>query len=137
MHPSPKRRIVAVNSACYIRQMMTALSRALAWLLLAGLVLVTVGPISTRPETGLPPDVERFAAYAAAGLALAFAYPRRWLAAAGLVVCAALVLEAAQLLTETRHAHLHDVAVKAAGGLVGVVAGAALARAVYRDRQPH
>eukprot|EP01133_Synstelium_polycarpum_P020244 gene20244-24271_t len=49
-----------------------------AWLLFAAILFITVDPISLRPESGLPVNVERFAAFAVLGFVFAAAYPRRW-----------------------------------------------------------
>ncbi len=93
-----------------------------AWLLFAAILFITVDPISLRPESGLPVNVERFAAFAVLGFVFATAYPRRWLLILVLVVGAAFGFELAQMLAPTRHARLLDAAVKAAGGAFGVAA---------------
>lgn len=49
----------------------------LAWLVLIGLAAVTLVPIGLRPHSTFSPHVERFLAFAVAGLCLALAYPRR------------------------------------------------------------
>ena len=103
-------------------------ARALFWLTLAYVAFVTLSPIAFRPETDLPPDVERFAAFAVASVFLTLGYPRHRLAwLLGLVAVAGL-LEASQNLVEGRHGRWQDFDVKAAGA----VAGAALALAVER-----
>lgn len=108
--------------------MIKSLARPAAWLLLAGVLFVTVSPIQFRPVTGEPPNIERFAAFALVGIAFAIGYPRKWLLVACLVVASAFVFEAAQLLVPSRDARLDDAAVKAAGGLVGTMIGAAINR---------
>ena len=112
----------------YKQPMPKSLIRLMAWLLLAAVLFVTVSPIQMRPVTDAPPDVERFAAFAVLGLAFAISYPRHWRLVACLVVAAALVFEAAQLLAPTRHARVADALVKALGGLVGIAAGAVIQR---------
>lgn len=69
-----------------------------AWLLFAAILFITVDPISLRPESGLPVNVERFAAFAVLGFVFATAYPRRWLLILVLVVGAAFGFELAQML---------------------------------------
>ena len=91
-----------------------------AWLLFAAILFITVDPISLRPESGLPVNVERFAAFAVLGFVFAAAYP--WLLILVLVVGAAFGFELAQMLAPTRHARLLDAVVKAAGGAFGVAA---------------
>jgi len=51
--------------------------RILAWLLLAGLVIVTIGPIQWRPISPLPTQLERAVALMLVGFVFALAYPRR------------------------------------------------------------
>ena len=53
--------------------------RIFAWLVLASILIVTVGPISLRPISGEPADVERFGAFFLVGTLFALAYPRHWL----------------------------------------------------------
>ena len=76
------------------------------------------------PIAGEPADVERLIAFAVAGFAFILGYPRHWILVVCLVVGSAFAFEAAQLLSPSRHAHLHDAAIKAIGGVVGILAGA-------------
>ncbi|OEO30442.1 hypothetical protein VW23_021290 [Devosia insulae DS-56] len=102
-----------------------------AWLLLAAIAFVTLAPIGFRPNTGYSPSIERFLAFGAVGLCFALAYPRRlWLVLA-LVLGAAIGLEALQLVSASRHGRLFDLAVKLAGGGLGVAAGV-LAQRVWQ-----
>jgi VanZ family protein len=112
----------------YKQPMSKLLIRLIAWLLLAAVLFVTVSPIQMRPVTAAPPDVERFAAFAAVGLAFVIGYPRHWRVVACLVVAAALAFEAAQLLAPSRHARVADALVKAFGGLFGIAVGAVIQR---------
>ena len=98
------------------------------WLLLAGLALAvivfaTLCPMPLRPRLFENPDLERFAAFAALGLAAKLAVPRRhvW-TILGLGVVAA-VLEAGQRLVPGRDAHLWDAEVKMLGAAAGVQLG--------------
>jgi len=108
--------------------MIKSLARPIAWLLLIGILFVTISPIQFRPTTGEPPNVERFAAFALVGIAFAIGYPRKWLLLACLVIASAFAFEAAQLLAPSRHARFDDAAVKAVGGLVGTIVGAVINR---------
>jgi hypothetical protein len=94
--------------------------KILAWSLAAAIVVMTLGPVGLRPQLGHP-SMERFAAYIAVGGAFSLAYPRHraWVALA--VVCAALGLEAGQLLVPGRDARVSDAMVKAAGAVSGVL----------------
>lgn len=99
------------------------LARSGAWLLLASVLIVTISPIQMRPALFASANFERFAAFAAVGFLFAYGYPQRWLAIACLVVGAAFMFEAAQLLAFGRHARAHDAVAKAAGGALGIAAG--------------
>ncbi|MGB3539571.1 MAG: VanZ family protein [Mesorhizobium sp.] len=110
--------------ARYSQQMIRRFARVLAWLLLAAILFVTISPIRMRPETGEPADVERLIAFAVVGFAFILGYPRHWILVTCLVAGSAFAFEAAQLLSPSRHAHLHDAAIKAIGGVGGILAGA-------------
>jgi len=110
--------------ARYSQQMIRRFARVLAWLLLAAILFVTISPIRMRPETGEPADVERLIAFAVVGFAFILGYPRHWILVVCLVVGSAFAFEAVQLLSPSRHAHLHDAAIKAIGGVGGILAGA-------------
>lgn len=109
---------------------MVRIARVLFWLAVIGLVVVTLGPPEWRPRTHETVDVERFVAFAAAGLLLGLAYPgRKILSGLGPVAFAA-GLEYAQNYVSGRHGLPHDFQVKAAGAVVGIAASAALVTAV-------
>ena len=101
--------------------MIRKLALALGCLALAVIVFSTLSPLSLRPKTGYP-DLERFVAFFLVAACFAVAFPRRaWMVLVAVVLGAAL-LEAAQLLVPGRDAHVHDAAVKAAGGVLGLMA---------------
>jgi apolipoprotein N-acyltransferase len=108
--------------------MFQVLLRVSAWICLALIAVVTLGPLGVRPESGMPPHVERFAAFAVAGALFAAAYPRYIVFAAVIVLGAAVLLELLQLLAPSRHGRLFDAGVKVAGGMVGLCTGWMLAR---------
>jgi VanZ family protein len=97
--------------------------RVLAWLLLAGLVFVTLSPINLRPISPLPTQLERAIALAAVGFVFVLAYPRRILLVALLVLGSTVLLEVLQLASPSRHGRLIDVAVKLTGGGFGLLCG--------------
>jgi hypothetical protein len=109
--------------------------RISAWTCLALIAFVTLGPVGLRPESGMPPHFERFAAFAIAGTLFAAAYPRHILFAAVIVVGAAVVFELLQLLAPSRHGRLFDAGVKVAGGFIGLGAGWIAARWSARRQQ--
>jgi VanZ like family len=102
--------------------MFQALLRILAWTGLVAIAFVTLAPLGLRPVTGLPPDVERFAAFAAVGALFAAAYPRYIVFAGVVVLGAAVSFELLQLLAPTRHGTVMDASIKVAGGLAGLCA---------------
>jgi VanZ family protein len=107
---------------------MVSIFRWIAWLLVVGIALVTLCPISWRPISHAPADVERAFAFFLVGGAVFAAYPKRRLLSVLLVVGWAAALEAGQLLVPSRHARLHDFIVKALAAVIGAAAAAALAR---------
>jgi VanZ family protein len=103
--------------------------RLLAWVLLAGLIFVTLSPINLRPISPLPTQLERAAALALVGFVFALAYPRHiWLVAL-IVLGSTALLELAQLVAPSRHGRLIDVVVKLAGGGFGLAIGWLINRA--------
>jgi VanZ family protein len=98
-------------------------SKPLAWLLLAAIIFVTVSPIGLRPHTVTSVNIDRALAYMVVGLAFAVAYPKHWMTVALLLIAGAVFIEYLQYLSPTRHARLHDAAVKAVGATVGVAIG--------------
>lgn len=103
---------------------------ALAWLVLIGLAAATLVPIELRPHSSFSPQIERFLAFAIAGLCLALAYPRRPVLIVLAIVLTVLGLEAAQFLIASRHPGLRDIFAKLAGGGAGLILGWGI-RAVF------
>lgn len=91
-------------------------------LILTGIVYATLSPIADRPRLSIGVDQERFLAFAALGVCLALASPRRLLWIALVTIAFAGALEWFQTLTDTRHGEPHDFLVKAAGAGLGVCA---------------
>jgi hypothetical protein len=102
--------------------------RVLAWLLLAGLIFVTLSPINLRPISPLPTQLERAIALAVVGFAFALAYPRHLWVVALLVLGSTVLLEFLQLVQPSRHGRVIDVMVKLVGGGGGLAAGTILTR---------
>jgi VanZ family protein len=97
------------------------LLKTVAWLSLFAIIFVTVSPIGWRPHDFLPVDLDRALAFAAMTLLFVLAYPRHFVLCSLLLIAGALAIEALQLLSPTRHAHLDDAVVKAAGAAFGAV----------------
>src|SRR5947209_17363779 len=102
--------------------------RALAWVLLAATVALTLVPPWLRPATALPHAVEHFAVFLGVGGAFACAYRGH----AGVLGLCGIVfiglLEALQMLVPGRHARLTDFFVNAAGLCAGIVVAGVLDR---------
>ena len=107
--------------------------RLLAWLLLAGLIFVTLSPINLRPISPLPTQVERALALLIVGFVFAVAYPRHIWIVALIVLGSTALLELLQLVSPSRHGRLVDVAVKLVGAGIGLAGGWLL----NRVRPPH
>ena len=113
--------------------MLRRIALALAWGLLLLIAIATLSPIGLRPHLG-GVSVERFGAFAAFGLLLGMVYPRKFGLVMAVVVASAFLLEAAQFLTPDRHGRMIDAAVKAAGGVFGVILAFVLTRALVLIR---
>jgi hypothetical protein len=96
------------------------IARIVVWLLLLAIAVMTDGPISLRPETTLPANVERIAAWAFLGALFAIGYPKPTFSLVLLLVGAAGLLEFAQLRELGRHGQISDFVVKSAGGVLGL-----------------
>src|SRR3954449_962530 len=88
------------------------------WIALAlalAIAVVTLGPISFRPMTGAPPDVERGVAFLLFGAAISLfcSRSRNLLVALLLAVASAGLLEIGQNFVPGRQGALHDFLVKA------------------------
>lgn len=116
--------------------MTSRLFRLLPWLALAAIIFVTVSPIRMRPQDFAAVDIDRAGAFAVMALLFVLAYPRQWLFCGILLVLGAGGIELLQFLSPSRHAHLDDAAVKAAGAAVGCLIGLVANRAIGRLRQP-
>jgi VanZ family protein len=99
---------------------------AAAWTALAAIIFVTVSPIGLRPQDILPVNVDRALAFMAMAALFVLAYPRHWIWVGIALIIGAGGIELLQEFSSTRHAHVDDALVKAAGASVGIVLGWAL-----------
>jgi VanZ family protein len=99
------------------------LSRWLAWLLVLAIAVFTLAPVELRPVTIVPANWERFAAYAAMGVAFCLACPQHWLRVVLLVIGMVGMLEVMQNLSPGRQGRLPNGIVKASGALLRVAIG--------------
>ena len=95
--------------------------RILAWILVVGIVVVSVVPASDRPETGVEHHYEHLLAFGLVGLVFTLAYSRRPMVLLLSGVVFALLLELAQIPLPTRHARIEDFLVDAFGVSLGIM----------------
>lgn len=86
------------------------LFRALTWILIALILVLSLVPPSLRPVTGAPHNLEHFAIFALCGFCFGLGYGIRLTPAIGLAAFSAVV-EVLQLLVPGRHARLVDLVV--------------------------
>lgn len=108
---------------------MIRLSRITALALLAIIIFTTLSPIQMRPHL-VDANGERGLAYVLLGLALAIGFPNRLYQTLIFVVITAGVLELLQIIDPGRHARLLDAVVKALAGIIGIVLGQLIVKAV-------
>jgi VanZ family protein len=96
------------------------LARLGGWSLAAAIVVLSLVPATSRPETGLPHGFEHFAIYWATGFAFALGYALTPLLATFLVIFSGAV-EILQLFIPGRHARLSDFIVDALASVIGLI----------------
>jgi VanZ family protein len=102
--------------------------RWVAWLLVLAIATFTLAPIELRPVTAAPVSLERFAAFAALGVAFCLGYPKHHLSILVLLLGIVGFLEVAQNYVPSRHGRLPDGLVKASGALLGAASAAFISR---------
>ena len=110
--------------------------RPLAWLVLAGIIFVTISPIGLRPHTVTTVDFDRALAYAVTGFIFVLGYPKQWKLIVLLLAFGAIAIEALQYFSPTRHARLHDGIIKGIGAAIGAMAAHALLKIRARKATP-
>ena len=107
---------------CY-DDIMTFLLRLLAFIVLAIIIYLTLGPVSVRSVSPMPPQLDRALAFFVLGLLFTIAYPRHFWAVAALTLVVTAGLELAQMLFPGRHGREIDAALKLAGAAFGIASG--------------
>jgi VanZ family protein len=115
--------------------MMEKTLKAISWLIILGLVIVTIVPADERPVTGLEHDLEHFVAFALAGLTFGLAYAGHLGARCVSAIVFTLALELSQIPLASRHARVEDFVVDAVGACLGIVIAYAL-RKLAKNRAP-
>jgi VanZ family protein len=101
--------------------MLQKMLKPASWVMILGLVIVTVVPANERPVTGFQHDIEHFLAFALAGLTFGLAYAQSVRVNLLSAFVFTLALELSQIPLATRHARLRDFMVDAAAGCLGIV----------------
>ena len=91
-----------------------------AWLLALTIVLLSLGPPSTRPVTGTGHNFEHLAIFLATGAAFGFGYPRRVIVLPLALIGFSAAIDIAQMIVPGRHARLGDFLMDAAASCLGV-----------------
>lgn len=111
-------------------------NHALAWLVLAVIIVLSLVPPGARPATFVPHNIEHASVFLLDGIAFGITYcgHERLLSIGAVIFCAGI--ELAQLMVPGRHARLSDFVVDAIAICVGIVAGSMLMRK-YRKLRYH
>jgi VanZ family protein len=96
------------------------LFRVVAWLLTLAIVMLSLGPPSTRPVTGAGHNFEHLLIFVATGAAFGLGYPRRFLLLPVALLAFTGAIEVAQMMVPGRHARLSDFLTDAAASCVGI-----------------
>ena len=94
--------------------------QAVAWALAAAIVLLSIGPASTRPVTGAGQSVEHLLIFLAMGMAFGLGYPCRFRLLFVAMFAFSGAVEIAQIMVPGRHARLSDFVTDAAASCLGV-----------------
>ena len=95
-------------------------SRVVAWLLVLAIVMLSLGPPSTRPVTGAGHNLEHLLIFVAMGAAFGLGYPRRFLLLTVALLAFTGAIEVAQMMVPGRHARLSDFLTDATATCVGI-----------------
>jgi VanZ family protein len=119
----------AGNGEMEPRDVMTRqITQVTAWLLLAATIILTLGPASVRPSTGVEHHFEHLIAFALVGLMFGLGYPSQRVGMALVGVMTTAALELLQLWAPGRHARFIDFVMNAAGVCLGLAIAAMLER---------
>jgi VanZ family protein len=101
---------------------MKRLSQVLAWVLVVGILILSIVPPDYRVVTDLPRPLEHLAVFLLVGLAFVFGYPGRYLFQCVALSLFAAAIELLQVWVPGRHARLSDFI----AGFAGVILGTGL-----------
>ena len=112
-----RRVMIKLGIVCHYLQ---RFSQVVAWLLILAIVMLSLGPPSTRPVTGAGHNFEHLLIFVATGAAFGLGYPRRFLLLPLALLAFTAAIEVAQMLVPGRHARLSDFLTDAAASCVGI-----------------
>jgi VanZ like family len=115
---------------------MLKITRAVAWIVVIGLIVISLVPAPLRPGTGVSHNFEHFGSFLLAGVFWYLAYADRLLLRLGTVVAFAGGIELLQILMPGRHARFTDFAADALGGCAGILITFLVTRR-YRASEPN
>jgi VanZ family protein len=95
--------------------------KAVSWLAIISIVVLTIVPADGRPVTGLQSSQEHLLAFGFTGLTIGFAYSTHPLVNLLSAVGFTLLLELGQIPLSTRHARFEDFIVDACAACLGVL----------------
>ena len=124
------RVVVAAKSESERRSLASSLTRLAAWLVVAGLILLSVMPPAMRPLTSVPHELEHFRSFALAGALQYLTYAGRLARRLLITLLFTAGIELVQLAVPGRHARLADFAVDGLAGCIGVLIGFLIRRAL-------
>jgi len=94
--------------------------QVMAWLLVLAIIVLSLGPPSTRPVTGSGHNFEHVLIFVATGGAFGLGYPRRFALLPFALLFFSAAIEFAQMMVAGRHARLSDFLTDAAASWAGI-----------------
>jgi VanZ family protein len=111
-----------------IRESAAAITRFLAWLLVAAITALSILPAEFRPVTPAPSFLEHFTVFLLTGMAFCFGYRDRKVVVSVFLPLFAGSIEFGQLWVPGRHSRISDLLVNISGALVGIAAIALISK---------
>jgi VanZ family protein len=102
---------------------MKPLPQVLAWVLVVGILILSIVPPDSRVVTDVPRPLEHLAVFLLTGLAFVFGYPGRYLVQFVALSLFAAAIELLQVWVPGRHARLSDFIAGFAGVILGIGLG--------------
>ena len=107
----------------------------MAWTLAAIIVVLSLGPVWLRPETGLPRWAEHAAIFAALGAAFAISYRNRLAMLLSIGVVSPAVLQFMKFAVPGRHARFNSVLIEVMSASIAIMCCSAILRKFTRSEE--